>query len=272
MIPVDDLARQTGPIRFTRFELFRVAIPMREPFRISSGEVACKEAAILRAWDGDLFGWGESSAMPGGFYSSETPESCWRELTDTVLPALTGREFPHIAVLDAWLREHTTTPFVRVAVETAAWEIAARGRGLSLRALFGLADRPIPSGLAVGLRRRSRRPARGARSLRPARLSAAEDQDQTRTGRRSRARGARVAAGSAALRRRERRLHARRSRRLPRTRSLRPGDVRSSRSASTISKPPPRCSESRGHRSASTRASTAWRPRAPRSISAAAAS
>jgi O-succinylbenzoate synthase len=153
MIPVEDLARQTGPIRFTRFELFRAAIPMREPFRISSGEVACKQAALLRAWDGDVFGWGESSAMPGGFYSSETPESCWRELTDTVLPALAGRdhEFPHIAALDTWLREHTTTPFVRVAVETAAWEMAARARGLSLRALFGLTDRPIPSGLAVGL-------------------------------------------------------------------------------------------------------------------------
>jgi O-succinylbenzoate synthase len=153
MVAVDDLARQTGPIRFTRFELFRVAIAMREPFRISSGEVACKEAAILRAWDGDVFGWGESSAMPGGFYSAETPESCWRELTDTVLPALIGRgrEFPHLAALDEWLREHTTTPFVRVAIETAAWEMIARARNLSLRALFGLADRPIPSGLAVGL-------------------------------------------------------------------------------------------------------------------------
>jgi O-succinylbenzoate synthase len=151
MVPVDELARQTGPIRFTRLELFRAAIAMREPFRISSGEVSRKEAALLRAWDGDVFGWGESSAMPGGFYSSETPESCWRELTDTVLPALIGRTFPHVAALDAWLREHTTTPFVRVAVETAAWDMAARACDLSLRALFGLADRPIPSGLAVGL-------------------------------------------------------------------------------------------------------------------------
>jgi O-succinylbenzoate synthase len=150
-IPVDDLAHQTGPIRFTRFELFRVAVAMREPFRISSGEVARKEAALLRAWDGDVFGWGESSAMPGGFYSAETPESCWRELIDTVLPALIGREFRDVAALDAWLREHTTTPFVRVAVETAAWEMTARARGQSLRALFGLSDRPIPSGLAVGL-------------------------------------------------------------------------------------------------------------------------
>src|SRR5688572_15821144 len=108
MVPVDELARQTGPFRFTRFEVFRVA-----------------------------------TAMPGGFYSSETPESCWRELTETVLPALTGRTFPHVAALDAWLRDHTTTPFVRVAVETAAWEMIARAGGLSLRALFGLADRPI---------------------------------------------------------------------------------------------------------------------------------
>lgn len=151
MTSVDDLARQTGPVRFTRLEAFRAAIPMREPFRISSGEVACKEATLLRAWNGDVFGWGESSAMPGGFYSAETPESCWRELTEAVLPTLAGHEFPHVAALDDWLREYTTTPFVRVAVETAAWEIVARARGVSLRTLFGLADRPIPSGLAVGL-------------------------------------------------------------------------------------------------------------------------
>ena len=33
----------------------------------------------------------------------------------------------------------------------AAWEMAARSRGVSLRALFGIAERPVVSGLAIGL-------------------------------------------------------------------------------------------------------------------------
>lgn len=147
----DELARRTGPIRFARLDVSRVAIAMHEPFRISSGEVASKQASILCIHDGEAFGWGESSAMPGGFYSSDTPEACWNELTGTLLPALAGRTFPDIASLDTFLRAHSTTPFVRVAVETAAWELVARRRGQSLRALFGLPDRPIPSGLAIGL-------------------------------------------------------------------------------------------------------------------------
>jgi O-succinylbenzoate synthase len=36
-------------------------------------------------------------------------------------------------------------------VETAAWELLARQRGVSLRALFNIAGRPVPSGLALGL-------------------------------------------------------------------------------------------------------------------------
>ncbi|MPZ19053.1 MAG: o-succinylbenzoate synthase [Luteitalea sp.] len=151
MFAVDELARRTGPIRLARLEASRVEIAMHEPFRISSGTVASKEAVIVCIRDGESLGWGESSAMPGGFYSSETPDGCWHELTATLLPALAGRTFTDLAALDGFLRERATTPFVRVAVETAAWELAARARGQSLRALFGLPDRAVPSGLAVGL-------------------------------------------------------------------------------------------------------------------------
>jgi o-succinylbenzoate synthase len=149
-VRIEDLARACGPVRLERVSARRIAVPMREPFRISSGEVATKEAILVRVSDGDAFGWGESSAMAGAFYSADTPDSCERDLMENVLPGIVG-EHPDMLALEAELVRLTESRFVRVAVETAAWELVARRRGVSLRALFGIADRAVPSGLAIGL-------------------------------------------------------------------------------------------------------------------------
>lgn len=124
---------------------------MHEPFRISSGAVHEKEAILVRLWDGDAFGWGESSAMAGPFYSVDTPDSCEAQLVDEVLPALMGKSFASIAALEAFLDERPMSPFVRAAIEPAAVELLARKQGVSVRSLLGLPNRPIESGLAVGL-------------------------------------------------------------------------------------------------------------------------
>jgi O-succinylbenzoate synthase len=84
------LAADSGPIVLTKADLFRISIPMREPFRISSGEVIRKDALLLRVRSGAYHGWGESSAMGGDFYSSETPEGCETELVNSVLPRRAG--------------------------------------------------------------------------------------------------------------------------------------------------------------------------------------
>src|SRR5215204_7466261 len=67
--------------------LHRVRIPFVEPFRISNGTVAEKESILveLTTKDGAL-GWGEASPMQGAFYSAATPESCWRDLNEDLIP------------------------------------------------------------------------------------------------------------------------------------------------------------------------------------------
>ena len=140
-----------GPFTFGAIDAWRIRIPMREPFRISSGEVTEKDAIVIRVWDGDAFGWGESSAMPGAFYSADTPDSCEAALTGSLLPSLTGRSFASVELLETYLAANVPSGFVRVAVETAAWELLARSRGVSVRSLLGLPDARIPSGLAIGL-------------------------------------------------------------------------------------------------------------------------
>jgi hypothetical protein len=96
---------------------------MLEPFRISSGEVSRKDAIIVRLSDGHDFGWGEPSAMPGAFYSAETPDTCERELIDRILPQMTGRSYPTMLALEAALAEWTSSRFVRVAIENSSMGI-----------------------------------------------------------------------------------------------------------------------------------------------------
>ncbi len=142
---------QTGPVEITRAEVHRVSIPLHEPFRISSGEVSRKDVLLVRIANGDLYGWGESSAMGGGFYSSETPDGCEAELLNVLLPAVIGKRFETIQELDNQLAVISSNCFARVAIETAAWEMIARERGVSVRELLRIGRRPIPSGLAIGL-------------------------------------------------------------------------------------------------------------------------
>lgn len=146
---VSELER-VGPVTISSFEGVRVAIPMTEPFRISSGVVERKEAILVLLRNANAFGWGESSAMPGTFYSTDTPDSCEEQLR-SLLPRLAGRTWDTIGDLEAELLAACLSPFVRVAIETAAWEMLARERGQSLRALFGFEDNPVETGLAIGL-------------------------------------------------------------------------------------------------------------------------
>ena len=126
--------------------LTHVRVPLVEPFRISSGAVAEKDGIIVRVEADDLVGYGESSPMAGSFYSSDTPESCWRELQGTLVPALIGKTFSPelIAGLPG-------SNFAKTGLETAFWDIEAQRQGKPLYELLGGTSKPVESGLAVGL-------------------------------------------------------------------------------------------------------------------------
>jgi O-succinylbenzoate synthase len=128
-----------------------VRVPLREPFRISSGAVAEKDAIVVRLESGGLMGFGESSPMSGSFYSSDTPESCWQELRDHLIPPLLGKPFDSPLAAAEWVGGLPGSNFAKAGIETAFWDLEARRRGKPLYELLGGERRPVESGLAVGL-------------------------------------------------------------------------------------------------------------------------
>jgi o-succinylbenzoate synthase len=120
-------------------------VPLVEPFRISSGAVAEKDGIVVRVeTDDGLAGYGESSPMAGSFYSSDTPESCWRDLREGIAAAVIGKTADTAMELPG-------SNFAKVGVETALWDIEAKRQGKPLYELLGGSAKPVESGLAVGL-------------------------------------------------------------------------------------------------------------------------
>lgn len=132
--------------------LHRVRVPFVEPFRISNGVVAEKDAILIELATSDgVVGWGEASPMSGSFYSSDTPDSSWTVLKDQFVPALLSLGHVEAASFYEFLREQTGDQFSRAGIEGALWEAYANTRGVALYELFGIQPRAVPSGVAIGI-------------------------------------------------------------------------------------------------------------------------
>ena len=124
-----------------RLDLWRVRLPLREPYRLAFGPLHAFDCVFLRATDAEgCAGWGEAALLPG--YTDETGESCWAFLTD-LAPTLIGQSSEAVAAtLDGLpaARAFSATA-VRTAVEQAAGHpaLAATGR---VRLLAGVNGKP----------------------------------------------------------------------------------------------------------------------------------
>jgi len=132
--------------------LHRVRVPFVEPFRISNGVVAEKDAILVELTTSDgVVGWGEASPMSGSFYSSDTPEGSWTALRDQLVPALVSLGHVDVDRFHEFLREQPADQFSRAGIEGALWDAYANKRDTALCKLFGIQPRAVPSGVAIGI-------------------------------------------------------------------------------------------------------------------------
>ena len=118
--------------------LHRVRIPFVEPFRISNGAVAEKEAILIEVTtDESVAGWGEASPMSGTFYSRDTPESCWQLLNEDLIPRLLELGAFDPRQLYEELRAWPGAAFAKAGIEGAVWDAHANARRLPLCAPLG---------------------------------------------------------------------------------------------------------------------------------------
>lgn len=145
-------------MRISKVDLTEIVLPLVEPFIISGGTIPHRRSLILTLHDEDgRRGYGECPPFELPFYSEETLAGARDLLVRVLIPRIEGKTFTSPEDIDATLRVGVRgNPFARAALETAAWDLEAAGRGVGLAAL--LSERleessaaSVPCGVALGI-------------------------------------------------------------------------------------------------------------------------
>lgn len=133
--------------------LREIHLPLREPFRISSGVQSLRRVFLLEVEDADgVVGWSECVAQEWPNYSPETVETAWHAVRAWLAPRVLHRTFDGPEALPPLFEEDIRGHLMaKAAVEMAAWELTARRQGVALATLLGGTQRRIPVGRAVGI-------------------------------------------------------------------------------------------------------------------------
>jgi O-succinylbenzoate synthase len=140
-------------LRIDRITLREIRLPLREPFRISSGVVAERRICLLELRDADgVTGWSECVAMEQPNYSPETIDTAWHAITEWIAPRLLRRAFdgPRAIspVLDHDIRGHQ---MAKAAVEMGMWVVAAERAAMPLGRFLGGTRTEIETGISLGI-------------------------------------------------------------------------------------------------------------------------
>jgi O-succinylbenzoate synthase len=121
--------------------LYEVAVPLRDPFRISGGTLRTRRSLIVELADrAGAVGYGESAPFEAPFYSEETLATARSCIVQHLFPALAGRGFASLETAARTLeRAVRGNRMARAGVETALWDLVCAKAGVPLRALLGAA-------------------------------------------------------------------------------------------------------------------------------------
>ena len=140
-------------INVRRIQLREIRLPLREPFRISSGVVSTRRIMLCELTDASgVSTWSECVAGEAPNYSPETIETAWIAVIEWVAPRVLGRKFSAPGevhdVLDKDFRGHN---MAKAAVEMGMWGLAATQAGLPLSRFIGGTREAIATGISLGI-------------------------------------------------------------------------------------------------------------------------
>ena len=140
-------------LEISSITLREIRLPLREPFRISSGTMSERRIALLELHDaGGASTWSECVADDTPNYTSETIDTAWLAISQWVAPRVLGHKFAGpgdvFAVLEKDFRGHL---MAKAAVEMGMWGVEATRLGVSLARLIGGTQPTIPVGISLGI-------------------------------------------------------------------------------------------------------------------------
>ena len=142
-------------IALDRIVLREIRLSLREPFRISSGEMRERRILLCELFDADgASSWSECVADDEPNYSPETIDTAWPTIVRVLAPRLLGQRIAgpgdvH-AILEKDVRGHR---MAKAALEMGCWGVTAVQSGLPLARLIGGTRAQIATGISLGIQR-----------------------------------------------------------------------------------------------------------------------
>jgi len=140
-------------IRPVAIELRELRLPLREPFRISSGVCTERRIFLLHTRDADGESvWSECVAGEQPNYGPETIDTAWHAITHWFAPRVLGREIDDPRevhpLLSRNIRGHD---MAKAAIEMGCWGLAAQVAGEPLATFLGGTRDRVPTGISIGI-------------------------------------------------------------------------------------------------------------------------
>lgn len=140
-------------LHIDRITLREIRLPLREPFRISSGVTHERRILLLQLYHPDGAAvWAECVAGEQPNYSAETIDTAWHAIRSWFGPRVLGHGFDGpeevLAVLGRGVEGHN---MARAAVEMGCWAMAAELRGEPLARVIGGTRTHIGTGISLGI-------------------------------------------------------------------------------------------------------------------------
>ena len=140
-------------ITLNSIRMREIRLPLREPFRISSGVISDRRILLLELTDASgVTVWSECVAGEKPNYTPETIDTAWIAISEWIAPRVLGAAVAHPGdvhdLLDRDFRGHN---MAKAGVEMGMWAIAAEQAGLPLSKLIGGTRTQIATGISLGI-------------------------------------------------------------------------------------------------------------------------
>jgi len=139
-------------LQIERIVLREIRLPLKEPFRISSGAFDQKQILLLQFEQDGTEAWSECAALHLPIYIPDTVDTCWTAISEWLVPRILGTRFRELesvsTELDRNIRGHR---MAKAALEMACWEMAARMEGVALARLLGGTRSQVATGISLGI-------------------------------------------------------------------------------------------------------------------------
>ena len=140
-------------VRLDRVTLREIRLPLKEPFRISSGVQAERRILLLELEDADgAAAWAECVAFQRPNYTPETIDTAWLAIREWLAPRLLDRAIPGAyavhEILERDIRGHN---MAKAAIEMGCWGLQATIEGVALARLLGGTHERVPTGISLGI-------------------------------------------------------------------------------------------------------------------------